>query len=149
MGKLQQRCEENPILASAFEKVSSDCKDLLWQIFEPVDSKRITLDGIQKHPWYVKPLTPRFAAAREEMQQQQAVLTASLAQTTLDEVCCWCVCVCVYVFTQAPHDGLYHVNNTGMRSQSQCPDCQAGAVGNTHSRAGGWGQLYAHQFDAL
>ena len=102
MERLEARCTDHPRLAAALGKVSDECKDLLRRIFEPVDSKRITLEAIQQHPWYTKALPQRFAAAWEEMQAQQSTLTATLVRSSLDVVR---VAVCMVVLAQVDATG--------------------------------------------
>jgi hypothetical protein len=44
---------------------------LLAQIFDLNEATRITVDGIKKHPWFVKPLLPQYQAALQELAEMQ------------------------------------------------------------------------------
>jgi serine/threonine-protein kinase SRK2 len=51
----------------AHVKVSRELRDLLTKILVPDPSKRITIQGIQRHPWYCKDLPPGVAEMNDNL----------------------------------------------------------------------------------
>jgi hypothetical protein len=45
--------------------------DLLDRIFKISEKERITIPEIKRHPWYMEPLTGKFATAWAEMEEAQ------------------------------------------------------------------------------
>lgn len=48
-------------------KVSDSCRDLLRRILVDKPEQRITIQGIQKHPWYVEDLPPGVAEMNDNL----------------------------------------------------------------------------------
>ncbi|KAF8070863.1 SAPK1 [Scenedesmus sp. PABB004] len=59
--------------------VSADAQDLLDQLLHPDEDARISLAGVRAHPWFTRPLPPRFAAALADMDAQRRDLAAAAA----------------------------------------------------------------------
>lgn len=53
-------------------QLSKECMDLLNQIFVIDESKRITLKGIQEHPWYNIAMEDQYNAAYKQFRTEQA-----------------------------------------------------------------------------
>ena len=72
-------------------QLSDDCRDLLDRIFTINEQQRISIRGIREHPWYNKPLLPKFQASQDSLQRTQTALTQRMQTRVLDEVrptCC-------------------------------------------------------------
>ena len=52
-------------------QLTPECTDLLNKIFVIDEKKRITVQEIQGHPWYQRPLLPKYAAAEAEIASRQ------------------------------------------------------------------------------
>jgi serine/threonine protein kinase len=63
------------------KRMSHECMDLLDQIFQLDEKKRIKIADIKKHPWYTEPLSPRYDAAMKRLMAEQAELDRRLALT--------------------------------------------------------------------
>ena len=55
-------------------QLSAECLDLLNHIMVPSEEERYSIAQIKSHPWYNKPLSPKFAQAEKEIQQEQAAI---------------------------------------------------------------------------
>ena len=51
--QVRSRWSEIPHIRQAVERLSADCMDLLNKIFVIDEKKRITIEGIKAHPWWV------------------------------------------------------------------------------------------------
>jgi len=67
-----------PNNGAAVMRLSPELKDLLDKMFEVKQDSRIGIDTIKSHPWFKKPLLPKYAAA---------LATLSKAQAAIDEAC--------------------------------------------------------------
>ncbi|KAF5837307.1 kinase-like domain-containing protein [Dunaliella salina] len=67
-----------PNNGAAVMRLSPELKDLLDKMFEVKQDSRIGIDTIKAHPWFKKPLLPKYAAA---------LATLSKAQAAIDEAC--------------------------------------------------------------
>jgi len=56
-------------------KLTSEFRDLIERMMEPNPYKRITIDGIKKHPWYLGPL-PSFEEVSAEMRKRGEIILA-------------------------------------------------------------------------
>ena len=65
----------------AHTPISSDCKDLLRKIFLPSPEQRITIQGIQRHPWFEKNLPQQVKNQDWNSQYIQHVDAAARAAT--------------------------------------------------------------------
>lgn len=68
-------------------QLSNECLDLLDKIFVIQAEKRITLQEIKVHPWFTKPLPPKYAAAEKAIEAEQAVLDQHTKSRTINQVC--------------------------------------------------------------
>lgn len=66
--------------------MSPEVVDLLDQIFHVKPEERITIDGIKKHPWYTKDLSPKYQAAIDDLQKQQKSLEDHVSKQRYDKV---------------------------------------------------------------
>ncbi len=69
------------------KQLSPECYDLLNRIFVVDHAQRITVDEIRQHPWFVKPLSPKFQAAWDALNQKQEDVEHWLRLHTMDRVC--------------------------------------------------------------
>mmetsp|Transcript_13669 Transcript_13669/g.34391 ORF Transcript_13669/g.34391 Transcript_13669/m.34391 type:complete len:475 (-) Transcript_13669:1619-3043(-) len=51
--------------------LSEECQDLLRKIFTLDPEKRVTIDEIRQHPWYVQPLPEVYSQKLKEIQRKQ------------------------------------------------------------------------------
>mmetsp|Transcript_4741 Transcript_4741/g.11879 ORF Transcript_4741/g.11879 Transcript_4741/m.11879 type:complete len:448 (+) Transcript_4741:393-1736(+) len=63
--------DTNPTIAAAAAGMSAPLLDLLDRIFDPMESTRINLPGIQAHPWVAAPLPERYEAALGFMVEEE------------------------------------------------------------------------------
>lgn len=63
--------------------MSPECVDLLNRIFQINEGKRIKIEEIRQHPWYVEPLSPRYEQAMHDILAQQAQIDAQLRLATV------------------------------------------------------------------
>lgn len=70
-------------------QLSPECLDLLNRIFVVDHEQRITVEEIRAHPWFLKPLSPRFQAAWDHLQSRQAQFETKLRKHTMDRVRCY------------------------------------------------------------
>ena len=52
-------------------QLTPECTDLLNKIFVIDEKKRITVPEIREHPWYKRPLLPKYAAAEADISARQ------------------------------------------------------------------------------
>lgn len=83
--QVSKRWSEVPHMAEAVKKLTPECKDLLNRIFVIDASKRITIEKIERHPWYKMPLPERYEAVLRRLQMSQAELDAHHAQRKANE----------------------------------------------------------------
>lgn len=74
--QVSKRWSEVPHMAEAIKKLSPECKDLLNRIFVIDAKKRITIEDIERHPWYRKPLPPRYQAVLDSLAAKQREIEA-------------------------------------------------------------------------
>lgn len=68
-------------------QLSNECRDLLDRIFDADVKKRITVDGIMQHPWYMQPLPPQYQSQLQHLEQVQAEREAHISSRQIDPVC--------------------------------------------------------------
>lgn len=73
-----------PHIKAAVERLTPECVDLLNRIFVVDESKRITIPEIREHPWYLKPLSPKHAAAEARVKELQKCVIACNAAAAVD-----------------------------------------------------------------
>ncbi|DBA96843.1 hypothetical protein WJX82_009463 [Trebouxia sp. C0006] len=76
---------EIPHIQKAVEKLSKECMDLLNRIFVVDDKKRITIEAIKEHPWYNKPLLPKYEAAESNVQLKQQAIEKKIAGRRINQ----------------------------------------------------------------
>lgn len=76
--QVSKRWNEVPHMEAAIKKLSPECKDLLNRIFTIDAKKRITLEQIKKHPWYLKPLPANYATVLDRLQVSQSQIEAQM-----------------------------------------------------------------------
>ncbi|PRW57692.1 Serine threonine- kinase SAPK9 [Chlorella sorokiniana] len=74
--QVSKRWSEVPHMAEAIKKLSPECKDLLNRIFVIDAKKRITIEDIERHPWYRKPLPPRYQGVLDSLAARQKEIEA-------------------------------------------------------------------------
>lgn len=74
-----------PHIKHAVERLSPEARDLLNRVFVVDDRKRITVPEIKAHPWYVRALSPKHAAAEARVRAEQAALEARVARARVNE----------------------------------------------------------------
>lgn len=70
--QVSKRWSEVPHMAEAIKKLSPECKDLLNRIFVIDAKKRITIEDIERHPWYRKGLPPKYQEVMDRLARQHA-----------------------------------------------------------------------------
>ena len=86
-------------------QLSPECQDLLDKIFQVDPKQRITLQDIQKHPWYTAALSSSYQGSWNQLEQEQQRVDNHIHSRELDmvRVClqvlgsfgCW-VDVCIH-----------------------------------------------------
>lgn len=122
------------ILMRAYHlQLSPECLDLLNRIFVVDHAQRITVEEIRAHPWYLKPLSPKFQAAWDSLQSRQAQFEAKLRARTMDRVrWCW-------------HRDGTSLHHTGVVAKAQQGSGAAGGGGCGGARRSGRGCAHAHR----
>eukprot|EP01025_Chloroclados_australasicus_P034876 TRINITY_DN3560_c2_g1_i1.p1 TRINITY_DN3560_c2_g1~~TRINITY_DN3560_c2_g1_i1.p1 ORF type:complete len:418 (+),score=50.04 TRINITY_DN3560_c2_g1_i1:200-1453(+) len=69
--QIKSSWRENQRVAKYATRLSPECCELLDRIFELDESKRITIEQIKQHPWFVKPLQPQYQEAWDNLQKHQ------------------------------------------------------------------------------
>lgn len=69
--QVSKRWSEVPHMAEAVKKLTPECKDLLNRIFVIDATKRITIEKIERHPWYKMPLPPAYADTLARLEDSQ------------------------------------------------------------------------------
>lgn len=67
---------ENPNNQALVKHMSPECVDLLDRIFTIKEKDRITISEIRQHPWFTAPLSPKYAKALQDLNEQQDLLHA-------------------------------------------------------------------------
>ncbi len=73
-------------LRRARAQLTPECMDLLNKIFVIDQNQRITVPNIKAHPWYTKPLLPKYEAAEAVLAKSQAEVDAYIANRQLNTV---------------------------------------------------------------
>jgi serine/threonine protein kinase len=81
---------ENERNKDIVKRMSHECMDLLDQIFQLDEKKRIKIVDIKKHPWYTEPLSATYAAAMKRLTAEQAELDQRLQLTQVRPNCDVC-----------------------------------------------------------
>jgi serine/threonine protein kinase len=66
------------------QPISAEAQDLLDQLLHQDEQQRISIRRIKLHPWFNRPLPAQYARALEEMQDEQAVISAAAACSASD-----------------------------------------------------------------
>lgn len=74
-----------PRIKESASKLTEECRDLLDHILTIEENKRIGIAQIKEHPWFNKPMPPKFKSAEEELYMRQHQLDARLENRILDE----------------------------------------------------------------
>eukprot|EP00887_Chlorella_sp_A99_P003726 scaffold7.g3726.t1 len=69
--QVSKRWSEVPHMAEAVKKLTPQCKDLLNRIFVIDAKKRITIEDIERHPWYNMSLPPKYQVVLDSLSQTQ------------------------------------------------------------------------------
>ena len=86
MQEVGRRWSESPFLTLNVGALPDDARDLLDRIFEVDPAKRVTVDGIAKHPWVAKPLKdPDLQAALEQQEAAQAAVDVHVRHRRIDQ----------------------------------------------------------------
>ena len=67
-------------------QLSPECKDLLNRIFVIDATKRVTIEQIEAHPWYLKPLPPKYQVVLDRLAKEQEGVDARMARLKKCEV---------------------------------------------------------------
>lgn len=78
--QVSKKWSEVPHMAQAVQKLTPECKDLLNRIFVIDSKKRITIEQIEAHPWYKKPLPPKYQKELDNLMMSQEQLNKYLSQ---------------------------------------------------------------------
>ncbi|KXZ42321.1 hypothetical protein GPECTOR_162g136 [Gonium pectorale] len=62
---------EAPNNSSAASRLTPELKDLLDRMFDVKQESRASIETIKAHPWFNRPLPPRYEEALEELQKEQ------------------------------------------------------------------------------
>lgn len=65
------------------QSMSPECVDLLNRIFQINESKRIKIEDIRQHPWYLEPLSPRYEKAMQQILAEQEDIDAQLRMASV------------------------------------------------------------------
>lgn len=84
--QVSKRWSEVPHMAEAIKKLSPECKDLLNRIFVIDAKKRITIEDIERHPWYRKPLPAKYQQVLDGLAARQTEIEAFHAKNKKSEV---------------------------------------------------------------
>lgn len=96
--------------------MSPECVDLLNKIFQINEAKRIKIEEIRQHPWYVVPLAPRYERAMAEILAEQAEIAAHLRMASVRPPPPWSMHECpgsLRTLSNSPTDSMSCVQNTG------------------------------------
>jgi len=69
--QVSKRWSEVPHMAEAVKKLTPECKDLLNRIFVIDAAKRVTIEQIERHPWYKMPLPAAYTKTLEKIEMNQ------------------------------------------------------------------------------
>ena len=67
-------------------QLSPECQDLLDKIFQVDPKQRITLQEIQKHPWYTATLSSSYQGSWDQLEQEQQRVDNHIHSRQLDMV---------------------------------------------------------------
>ena len=76
--QVSKRWSEVPHMAEAVKKLTPECKDLLNRIFVVDAAKRVTIEQIERHPWYKMPLPASYSDTLKRLKLTQADIDAHL-----------------------------------------------------------------------
>ncbi|GAX78595.1 hypothetical protein CEUSTIGMA_g6034.t1 [Chlamydomonas eustigma] len=62
---------ENSLMGGQLQYLSPEVKDLLDKMFELDESKRINIEGLRTHPWFMKTMRPHLEEAISAMETEQ------------------------------------------------------------------------------
>ncbi|KAF5839520.1 kinase-like domain-containing protein [Dunaliella salina] len=69
--QIKTNWREAPRIAESAKKLSPECQDLLDKMFDLDEEKRISIREIRAHPWYNKPMAPKFVHALDKLKESQ------------------------------------------------------------------------------
>ena len=72
--QVSKRWSEVPHMAEAVKKLTPECKDLLNRIFVIDAAKRVTIEQIERHPWYKMPLPASYSDTLKRVKVSQEAL---------------------------------------------------------------------------
>ncbi|KAL3154733.1 hypothetical protein ABBQ38_011281 [Trebouxia sp. C0009 RCD-2024] len=84
MQEVNQHWFQSEFIKANVNKLSPECRSLLDRIFDTDVKQRITVDGIMQHPWYLQPLSPKYQAQLQHLDQVQAEKEAHLTSRQID-----------------------------------------------------------------
>lgn len=103
-------------------KISKEAQDLLDQLLHPDEQQRLDIEAIRAHPWLQRRLPPAYAAALQDLRDQQAVVDAAARSTNAKE-CRRLVSVAVHkLFDLSRNPRALH--NLQTQQQMQQPQAQ-------------------------
>ncbi|KXZ49824.1 hypothetical protein GPECTOR_19g275 [Gonium pectorale] len=70
--------ERTPRVAPHIQLLSNECRDLLGQLLNMDEAKRITIPNIRKHPWFTAAMPDHLDAAIREAEEKQGKLDAAM-----------------------------------------------------------------------
>ncbi|MEW5300496.1 MAG: hypothetical protein WDW36_003426 [Sanguina aurantia] len=74
---------ELPNNSSVAPKLTSDLKDMLDKMFDVKSESRIGIDQIKAHPWFDRPLSPKYMPAFELLVREQDALDEELGKSPM------------------------------------------------------------------
>ncbi len=84
--QVSKRWSEVPHMAEAIKKLTPECKDLLNRIFVIDAAKRITIEKIERHPWYKMPLPQSYTTNLAKLEESQKRLEETRRMQKENEV---------------------------------------------------------------
>lgn len=79
---------ESKYIKPFVRKLSRPCVDLLDRMLQLDPAKRISVAGVQMHPWSTMPLPPKYQAAWDKLDAANKMVTER-AELQLDKVRVW------------------------------------------------------------
>eukprot|EP00891_Asterochloris_glomerata_P000072 jgi/Astpho2/72/e_gw1.00004.30.1_t len=86
MQETTMRWRESEYIKHNINKLSPECQDLLDKIFQVDPKQRITLQDIQKHPWYTAALSSPYQGSWDQLEQEQQGVDNHIHSRQLDMV---------------------------------------------------------------
>lgn len=83
---LQQDGLQTELRCHVHLQLSPECQDLLDKIFQVDPKQRITLQDIQKHPWYTAALSSPYQGSWDQLEQEQQGVDNHIHSRQLDMV---------------------------------------------------------------